>query len=54
MKHDHQQQVQRDIQRPRQGKEKQRLAGVPLGAENRVAEIIQRQGGHAQKINAQV
>ena len=47
-------QVQHDVQRARKGQIDQGLFGVADGAEHRIAEIVQCQRRHAQKIHPQV
>ena len=51
---DDEEQVQHDVQRARKGQIDQGLFGVADGAEHRIAEVVQRQRRHAQKIHPQV
>ena len=52
--HDDKEQVQRNVQCTGNRKVEQRLFGVADGAEHRVAEVVQRQRRHAQKIHPQI
>ena len=52
--HDNKEQVQRNVQRTGNRKVEQRLFGVADGAEHRVAEVVQRQRRHTQKIHPQI
>ena len=52
--HDDKEQVQQNVQRTGNGQIHQRLFGVADGAEHCVAEVVQRQRWHTQKIHPQI